>query len=178
MTSSYSRMMLPSIVLLNSMPGLWFTRLRIVQRHNFLGRSRLAASVDASCIDWSKDSSSRPSWTTRHKAHDRSHLSSSRSRQDLIKHLWRPVEFDLRLHQLAIHVSDRCRRQRHLKWSHLSCIALSITHQRQIVTSDTFACNDRCFSRCQCAFDCVSTRVPNLWLLPSTQSFGWSVVGP
>src|ERR1043166_3979702 len=103
------------VVALDFVLRLHLTGLRIVKRHYLLRRSRLAASVYSRRLHWTKYAARCSTRTTRHQSHDRSQPRGSLRRHHLIEHLRRDVVLDPRLHQLAFHISNRGRRERHLK---------------------------------------------------------------
>src|SRR4030095_6476219 len=164
------------VVSLHFVPCFLFTSLWIVNRYNFLSSSRFAAGVDTRRLHRSKHAARRSTWATRHQAHDRTQVSGRLWRDYLIEHLGRQVVLDLGFHQLAFHVSNRCRSQGHLKWRHLPRVTLPVADQRQVVTSHLFTGDDGRFTWREGFLYCISARIPNLGLSPATKCFPRSVV--
>ena len=149
--SSYSRMMLPRLS--RSM------RCRVlVGPSSDRKRARLSAPYRfcrpcyARGFHRRKHAARSAARTARNETHDLAHSSSSRRRDDLIEHLRRQVEFDLRLHQLAFEVADRRRRERHLKRRHLARVTLAVSDQREVVSRYLLARDDRRLPWRECAF--------------------------
>src|SRR5690349_25045908 len=63
------------VVFFDAVSCLWLASLCIVNRHDFLGRTRLAAGVDACRFDWREHSARGAAWTSRNEAHDLPQLS-------------------------------------------------------------------------------------------------------
>src|ERR1043165_1467489 len=166
----------PLVIALDLVLRLHLAGLRIVKRHNFLRRSRLATSIDSRRLHWSKHAARGSTRTTRNESHDRPQARGGLRRHHLIEHLRRDVVLDARLHQLAFHVCNRRRRERHLKRRHLARKTLPVSHQREIVSRNLLAGDNRRFARCERTFDRVSTRIPDLRQLATTQRFRRHVV--
>src|SRR4030095_12235372 len=103
------------VILFDAVPRLWCTRLRIVERLDFLPRSCFAAGVNARCFNWSKDSARRPAWSSGYEAHDSTHGGGLLRLHHLLEHFRRPVKLDSGFHELPIHVRDGGRGPRDLK---------------------------------------------------------------
>src|SRR5262245_39891723 len=166
----------PAIVFFHSVPRDDFAGFRIENGYYFLRRTSLAAGIDASRFDGGKHTARRATGTTSNESHDGTQLKRSLGRDHLIERLWRDVVLKLGFHQLAFQIADGRCRQGHLKGCHLSGIALSVSHQGQIVLGQLFACDNSRFARSQRFFDGVAAGIPDLRLLSAAQSLRRSVV--
>src|SRR5215217_2863780 len=164
------------IVALDLVPRLWLACFRVVNRHDFLRRPRLATGIDARSLHRPKYTPRRTTRTARDQPHNGTEPRSRLWRHDLIEHLRRHIHLDARLHQLAFHVSDRRRRQRHLERRHLAGIALPVSHKRKIVPRHLLAGYDRGFSWRERSFDSITARIPDLRQFPATQRLRRRVV--
>ena len=118
----------PLVVLLNPMPCFRLTCFRIIDGLDLLRCSCFAASVNPCRFDWSKDPARSAACTSGHEAHYPAHCRCDLRRHNLLEQFRRPVEFDLRLHQLAVHVGNGGGGERHLKRGHLTRVTLTVTY--------------------------------------------------
>ena len=68
------------------------------------------------------------------------------------------------------------RRRGPFEWSHLTCITLAVSDERQVISGYLFAGYYCGFAWSQRALHCVGGGVPKFRFLPATQGFYWGVV--
>src|SRR6266540_3693242 len=150
------------VVFLHPMPGFHFTC--------------FATGINSCRFNWTKNSARRTTRTAGHQPHYAAQRRCHLRRHHLLEDFRRPVEFDFRLHQSAVHIGNRRSGEGHLKWSHLTSITLAIAHQGQVVSGDLLAGDYRSLTRRQGPLNGVRAGVPDLGLLSAAQGFDRRVV--